>query len=119
MNDSSYKYILINNKELLVYDLVNGICIWKGSFGSSSIVKAIQLMDKCVLLLEFRNFNHKNLIKINQFGDILWEADCPDTHDFYLDCNLIDGQLEAKTWNGINVKLDFESGKYIIKNFLK
>jgi len=116
-----YKYLVDNQINLLIEDCVNQTCLWKGNFDNALIQKILPIpgSDECLILLDYNNSMQKNLIKVDPFGNIIWQAEAPGTYDFYLDMNISEKGIEAITWNGINVLLEAKSGKYTIRKFLK
>jgi hypothetical protein len=53
-------------------------------------------------------------------GRIKWKAQLPRSHDAFVSVNVTrTGEIEARTWQGLLVKVDLETGKTTQKEFVK
>jgi hypothetical protein len=59
-------------------------------------------------------------LSLRQGRRIKWRAELPQAHDAFVSVQLTKaGQIEAQTWQGLRVVLDFKTGKITSREFVK
>jgi outer membrane protein assembly factor BamB len=102
----------------------NGSYSWLGRYDGMPIKQAIPTDGgtHCVLLLDpdasdCQTF--RNLLCIDVNGRLIWNAELPTSPDVFLDVSLSPEGLIARTWSGMQVVIDGNSGGELNRQFNK
>jgi hypothetical protein len=101
----------------------NGLII-SGQFGGAAIKSAIPLGNgaRCILLLDPVASDataFENLVCVDRAGAVIWRARLPTSPDVFVSVALVPEGVQAKTWSGVSILLDVDSGREQARSFVK
>ena len=110
--------------KLVVRDTSSSSLLWSGDFDGCRVFKILPLgsTEDCLVLLDPGSSTRptfENLLLVGPAGAVRWKAQLPQTNDAFVDVLLIGQKLEARTWNGLRVKVDVETGQTLEIGFTK
>jgi len=106
----------IESGKLIVRDASSGSIVWTGDFGGLTVFKALPLADSetCLVFLDpgsSKQPTFENLLLVSHSGAVQWKAKLPRTNDAFADVVIAGAQIEARTWNGIRVQVEAQTGE--------
>lgn len=112
------------HQSIVVSRSADGSCTWSGQYNGAVIKYAIPISDGkyCILLLDpdtCKRSAFENVLCIDRKGNPVWSAKLPTTPDVFLEITLTPDGLLAKTWSGLEVLLDQQSGTELKRIFVK
>lgn len=119
-----WKYMCCDEM-LCIQDLKTGQVVWQGKPDGHSVQKVMTIPDSndCVLLLNpgsgWRPF--ANLWRYSFETGVIWQAELPSLAggDAYIDFELDESGLSARSWSSFRVTLDLASGRILLSRFTK
>lgn len=102
----------------------DGSYSWSGQYNGAAIKRAVPIDagNHCILLLDPDASKHsafENLLCIDRKGTPIWTAKLPTSPDVFLEITPISEGLLAKTWSGLKVLLDQQTGAELKRIFVK
>lgn len=102
----------------------DGSTTCRGRFEEMEIKSAIPLGggDRCILLLDPDASSasaFENLVCIDRAGAVTWRARLPTNPDVFISVLQVPEGILAKTWSGMSILLDADSGQEQARSFVK
>jgi len=101
-----------------------GSTICSGCFEGAVIKSAIPLDNgaRCILLLDPDASSasaFENLVCIDRAGAVVWRARLPTSPDVFVAVLQVPEGVLAKTWSGLSILLDLDSGREQARSLVK
>jgi hypothetical protein len=105
----------LQNGKLLIQEQPTQRTLWEGWIESVPVTNVVPLSneDGCLVLLDYhvaKKQTFENLLKIDRDGKIIWRAQLPESHNFFVAIRYSDDKLEANTWSGHLLEVDLQTG---------
>jgi hypothetical protein len=123
--DRRYGYV-VRRGRIHIRDARTGVTTFQGRPLERAVVKALPAgnSDDIIVLLDASEISDpvRNLLRVNPFGEIQWEAELPPPRngaDSYLTASMSEDGLWARSWSGYKAKIDLATGAVQSLEFVK